>query len=302
MYFRPVNLITVPVAVFLFIVVSSSCVVNKVKSQNVQQPSPTPPAEGDWRPSRSAKGTPDSIPDYLTGGLIKLAPSSISEDLVKYREENPSASGKEVAAYGNRLLPLKGYNYWVDIADLVQKKERETTILTDDLQVFPFSMRLTGEKNVGFLLYVPTYDSCCCGYWYTDFPVTKMTGTAISLVSEGKVYTVDRPGEFGQNEVYALVDIKRPSQDIRKWQVPYETVPEGISADGKKIYVEASVDEIYLEISTDGTFKFVDRREVRSTAGEYYSLPQNPDNAYENIMLFKVDGKEYYIKFNGPCT
>jgi hypothetical protein len=304
MHFKYHHLSAVALTAFLFVFANSSCAPRKVESQPAQPtpvPAPTVEERG-WRPGLTATGFPDKLPDDLPRGLIRLLPSTIGGDIVKYKDEHPAASGKEIAEYGNSLLPVKGYNYWIDVDALNQKKKKAARILSDDFQAYPYTMTLSDGKKGAFMVFVPRWDSCCCGYFYADFPVTKITGTAITFIADGKTYTVIRPKDLGTSEKYALVDIKTPSKEIQRWQVPYETYPSGISEDGTKLYVEGPIDDVYLEISLDGTFKLVEKNEVKSSKGEFCLIPENGKDGYEGCMKFEVGTKIYYIRFSAPCT
>lgn len=298
------NLLAVALTAFLFVSAISSCAVKKVESQ-AAQPTPVPAPtveEGDWRPGLPRTGFPDKLPADLPRGAIRLVPSTIGGDIEKYKNEHPAASGKEIAEYGNSLLPVKGYNYWIDVDALNRKKKNVTRILSDEFQAYPHTMTLSNGKKESFLVFAPREDSCCCGYFYADFPVTRITETAITFISDGKTYTVVRPRDLATSERCALIDIKNPSKEMRRWQVPYETYPSGISGDGTKLYVEGPIEDVLLEISPDGTFKLVDKNEIKSSEGEFCSLPENTKDAYESCMKFKVGTKTYYIRFSGPCT
>jgi hypothetical protein len=197
---------------------------------------------------------------------------------------------------------MKGYNYNIDVEDLNGKKKKEVRVISEFFQVYPYTMTLSNGRPKTFLVFAPRYDSCCCGSFYADFPVTRITETAITFISNGKTYTVIRPKDLATSERHALIDIKKPSKDIRKWQVPYETYPSGISLDGTKLYVGGPIEDVLLEISLDGTFKLVDKNEVKSSQGEFCAIPENGEDAYESCMKFKVGKKTYYIRFSGPCT
>ena len=195
MRFKYGNLLAVALAAFLFVSASSSCASRKVESQAAQPtPVPAPTAgERDWRPGLTGTGFPEMLPADLPRGAIRLVPSTIGGDIKKYKNAHPAASGKEVAEYGNSLLPAKGYNYWIDVDALNQKKKNVARIISDDFQVYPHTMTLSDGKKESFLVFAPRNDSCCCGYFYADFPVTRITETAITFISEGKTYTVVKP-------------------------------------------------------------------------------------------------------------
>jgi hypothetical protein len=237
-------------------------------------------------------------------GMPVLQPSDILEVLRKYRGEHPELTVKEIAGYGNSIMPEKGFNYWIDIGALNESKEKhkEAKIISEDHYSYPYEMTLADGKKQKFRLVAPRHDSCCCGYYYADLPASHITENEITFVSEGKAYTVKRPADLGHNEVYALVDEENLTKEIRKWQVPAEGYPLGISEDGTKLYVEGAFDDIYLEISPEGSFRFIPKAEVISDKGESCPVPNNPDDAYEGCMKFKVADKVYFVRYSAPCT
>lgn len=300
MRFKYIHLSSVALTAFLFINGSSSCAVKKVESQSAQpSPSLTPP---EIDPPSGETGFPDRLPADLPAGPVRLTPSTIHGDLAKYKKEHPSATAKELAEYGNSLLPVRGYNYNIDVTGLNESNKKTARKISEDFQAYPYTMSLSSGKKESFLIFAPTSESCCCGYFYADFPVTNITETSVTFVSEGKTYTVKRPKELSVSEVYALVDMKDPRKKLRKWQVPYETYPAGISEDGTKLYVEGPIEDVLLEIASDGGFKLVPKTEVISGEGKFHDYPKNPKNAYESYMKFKAGAKTHYIKFSGPCT
>jgi hypothetical protein len=124
--------------------------------------------------------------------------------------------------------------------------------------------------------------------------------------AEGGVYRLRRPKEFLLDEA-VLVD-RTLRRVLRAWQMPFQTIPSGVSADGSKLYVEFNEykgpHELLLELSEDGTLKFRARSEVglRGRGEDILDFPKDPNNAYLSYMRFKVGGKTYIVKFNGPCT
>ena len=300
MRFKYPKLIAVAMTAFLFVSANSSCAPKKVESQPAQ-PSPAPSPSPTIDPS-SITSLPDHLPADLPVGPIRLTPSTIDADLIKFREEHPGASGKEIADYGNSLLPSKGYNYDIDVNALNERNKKTARKISEHFQAYPYTMPLTSGKKETFMIFAPTFDSCCCGYFYADFPVTNITETSITFISDGKTYTVKRPNDLRVSEVYALVDMKDPRKEIRKWQVPYETYPSGISEDGTKLYVEGPVEDVLLEIASDGGFKLVPKTEMISGKGEHHPYPENPKNDYESYIKFQAGTKTHLIKFSGPCT
>ncbi len=248
-----------------------------------------------------------------TTNVVELKSSTIVKDIEQYKKLNPKASGKDLAAFGNNLLLLKGFNYDIDFCDVIEQKiaAKETKDILgdpqnefDDYVSFAYEMTLADSTKKTFQITAPNHDICCCGYCYTEFPVTNITASQMTLVADGKTYVVKRTKELSTNEEYALVDNQTMLKEIRKWQVPYEGFPFGISEDGKRLYIEVDNDgDIVLEISEDGNFKFVDAKDVKSSKGVFVKEhPTDEDNAYLSFMRFTVGGKIYTVKFSGPCT
>ena len=100
----------------------------------------------------------------------------------------------------------------------------------------------------------------------------------MTIVSNGKETELKRPKEFYLEEVELLdKDLKK---SIRKWKVPIDATPIGISEDGTKIYFESwefYQDEtdnykekpikLAVEVSADGSLKLVDLNEIKSDNG-----------------------------------
>jgi hypothetical protein len=245
--------------------------------------------------------------------VVEMESSTILKDIEQYKKLNPKASGKDLAAFGNNLLALKGFNYDISICDVIEQKiaAKETKdvsvkVESEDQNFVSFSYPLTlaDSTKKTFQITAPNYDQCCCGYCYTEFPVTNITDKEMTLVADGKTYVVKRTKELTESEEYALVDNQTMRKEIRQWQVPSEGFPLGISEDGKRLYVE--IDErldLVLEISEDGSFKFTDRKDVKSDEGVYVENgPKEKGNDYIAYMRFTVGGKTYTVKFSGPCT
>jgi hypothetical protein len=93
---------------------------------------------------------------------------------------------------------------------------------------------------------------------------------------------------------------------LRTWQLPYETVPLGISLDGTKLYLDfwqVEIDSLALEVSTDGSIAFRDRSKLHQTKGEEVKdHPKDPNNSYLSFIRFQVGDKNYIVKYFAPCT
>ena len=126
------------------------------------------------------------------------------------------------------------------------------------------------------------------------------------LVASGKDYRVRRPASFVLDEAQ-LVDAAM-RRVLRRWQLPYQSVPVGISQDGTKLYVgfypEYELDNLVLEVADDGRLAFRDRADMRLQGeGVWISNhPKDPENSYLSFIRFQAGDKTYTVRFTAPCT
>jgi len=239
----------------------------------------------------------------------KIRASDILEDLLKRKKERPRTSPRELAAYGNALLRKKGYDYSFDACDILKvngKEGESNTPTTGTLVNYPYKLETAGGRALTFgILSRDDEGGGMCGECFFDIPALRVTKTEMVVLAGGSWQRLRRPKEFVLDEA-ALVD-KTLRRTLRTWQMPFQTVPSGISSDGSKLYVEfyegMGPNELLLELSGDGTLKFRARKEVNLGKGESIEdLPKDPNNAYLSYMRYKTGGKTYIVKFSGPCT
>jgi len=119
-------------------------------------------------------------------------------------------------------------------------------------------------------------------------------------VAEGRKYRIKRPATFSLDQM-SLVDEKM-KRNIRSWEVPNETIPEGVSEDGTKLYVPTEREELVLEISESG-IQFKARNSLQLKKGDWIKdHPTDPNNGYLSFMRFQAGEKSHIVKFSGPCT
>ena len=127
----------------------------------------------------------------------------------------------------------------------------------------------------------------------------------MTIVAEDKHYRVRRPKSFYLDEAQ-LVDASL-KKVLRTWQLPYQSMPAGISADGTKLYVNfysgSGLDDLVLELSVNGPPQFRDRAVMKSNEGKFIEdHPKDPNNGYLSFMSFRVGEKTYRVRFSAPCT
>jgi hypothetical protein len=140
-------------------------------------------------------------------------------------------------------------------------------------------------------------------------------------VLDGKKYLLKRPVEFRLEEI-ELVD-ETMKRVIRKWEVPNETFPIGVSADGRILYLPVEFTESdsdsngwlmggqgkksypssVLAISPTGfRFEVAAKALVDQNIEETRYIPASPDSDGLSFMLVRVKGKIYVIRYPGVCT
>lgn len=239
----------------------------------------------------------------------KIRATTILEDLLKRKKERPRTSPRALAAYGNALLRSKGYDYSFDACDILKANGVDVESNkppTGKLVTYKYKLeQLSGRALTFGILSRDDEGGGMCGECFFEIPALRVTKTEMVVLADGGWRRLRRPKEFALDEA-ALVD-ESLRLTLRTWQMPFQTIPSGVSADGSKLYVEFHTDRgpegLLLELSDDGTLKFRARRDVPLSEGEWVkNFPKDPKNDYLSYVRFKTGGKTYVIKFTGPCT
>lgn len=245
-----------------------------------------------------------------------IKPSNLSVELMEKKQANPKMSAKDLAEFGNSLIKLKGFNFDVDVANLVEQKLElnEAKKIAGDNEIdsvvaFNHSFTLMDGTKKTFNLTAPGFDSCCCGYYYASFPVSQITDKQLTVISNGKPYVIKRTKEIAFSQEHLLVDNQTMKKTIRKWQVPFETSPYGISQDGSKLYIEDE-SELLLEISETGLIQFVAKDSSNIITGGK-DLREQPatkvgeaifKSGEDGFMKFTSGSKSFIVVFQYVCT
>src|SRR6185503_20155669 len=157
---------------------------------------------------------------------ITVSSANILEELAQRKKSQPAITSKELAVFANQLVEKHGFDYMFDVCDILPKAVTRTDTAAS------YALSLTNGQKRSFKFNVAGDDGGMCGECMSLVPNAQVTKTQMVLVADGKRYRVQRPAAFILDEV-ELVDAGMKKVQ-RTWQLPFQTIPVGISPDGSK--------------------------------------------------------------------
>ena len=234
-------------------------------------------------------------------GTITITPSAVLTDVGERRRQQPKLTATQLAQYATELIAKRGFDYDFDVCDAVPQSHRTKDGLWNVSNQLLLS---TGRKlRVEFTVSNPNQGNALCGECDALIPAIQVTKQEILFVADEKQYRVRRPSTYVLDEV-ELVDATM-KKVLRTWQLPFQAVPIGISADGTKLYVdfyqqEIAIDDLVLELSANG------RAAVRARAdvglGDEGTSIDSPPGTDRSFKRFHAGNKTYIVRFVPPCT
>lgn len=233
--------------------------------------------------------------------ILSVNRSNIVAEVSEKARQSPSLTPAELAAYGNDLIAQKGFDYNFDVCEALNHRDR----LRMPPEELTYQMTLTNGHKTSFRFTIRDRDNALCGECWTSIPSLQVTDKEMTLIAEGKRYSVRRPTSFYLDQAQLVDETLKKVK--RTWQLPYQAMPSGISADGAKLYVNfyngSGLDHLVLELSENGPPQFRDRAVIKSSEGKFIEdYPKDPNNSYLSFMSFRVGEKTYRVKFWAPCT
>lgn len=261
------------------------------------------------RPSRVPPAARATAAAEGQGQLPTLKPSNIVAAVRLRKSGAPRLSASGLARYANELLAREGFDYNFDACDFFPPASLTPGggMLPDGtLKRMTLERRMTrADGREMTFKFVAGDGEAVCSECYLTLPALRVTKDEMTLVGDGATYTLKRPASFALDEAYLVAEDFKTV--LRTWQLPYGTIPSGVSPDGRSIYVsfyeDAGLDELVLEIKEDGRPRFRVAREAGAKGGEWVTeFPKDPSNDYLSFMRFRAGGRTHVVRFNGPCT
>jgi hypothetical protein len=233
---------------------------------------------------------------------VIVSSSGILEELAQRKKRQPAITPKELAVVANEILTEKGFDYMFDVCEILPERDRQASGFAIPAS---YTLSLSNGTQRSFKFTVAGGGEGLCGECRSMVPAAQVTAREMVLVAEGKQHRVRRPKAFVLDQA-ELVDatMKKVS---RTWQLPYQTVPLGISPEGTKLYLnfytDYKLDDLVLELSENGKLAFRARGEVELIEGKFVEdHPKDPNNAYLSFKRFDTGDKTFIIRFWAPCT
>jgi hypothetical protein len=239
--------------------------------------------------------------------LPKIVPSRLMSLMAREIREHPGMSPEDVAAYANAILPHVGFNYEFDLCEITgQGKPDGSAPVASQPNTYLLPMTQANGRQITFRIAGENLEGLC-GECFFRIPCLNVTGQDMLMLSKGRRYRLKRSAQMGLDEM-SLVDSSM-KRALRTWQVPYQSVPVGVSQDGRKLYLELRGEgesdvfgKLVLEISETG-LRIQARDELNVKEGEWINEhPTDPQNSYLSFMRFRVRDQSYIVRFSGPCT
>lgn len=231
--------------------------------------------------------------------------SPLEQRIVAFIADHPEAGVDEVAAFANAELAQHGLTYQFDDFD------DESGALT-----------LQGEGRTFVLDYGGRLDSGPCGEWFVAVPAVAVGRTWIDLAQEGRVWRVTRPETLYLDTMTVMTaDQSAVTATI---EVPWQSVPAGVTADGRGVVVRDYIAEdpavrawwerlrrndpaissddpfLPLIVSEDAVRYADDAALLREPASNGAREVESSENAY--LRQEEFVSPNYVVEYSLPCT
>ncbi len=262
--------------------------------------------------------------DQIEPGLL------LEREVRRFIDTHPGVSAERITTYANSVLQQYGYIYKFYICDFIESRKLEPLNpghAPSELSIYSLPLDLAKGGRRAFKIPV---DEGPCTYCFTWIPAINVTSQNILAVLDGKKYLLKRPADFPLSQA-ELVD-KTMKRGIRKWEMPSQDFPIGMSADGLTLYLPVEFTESDLDANMwllwkEGKKSYPSAVLAISPAGirfevsakalgadqepeeilgqeceDILDFPEDTKGDYSACRRFRIKGKTYIIRYSGPCT
>lgn len=224
---------------------------------------------------------------------------SLRDELAAERARRPSATPAELAELGNGLIRERGMPFEFDFSRVGVGPDEPGA--NGRVPVRPHAARLVAAGGARVSLrVVGAVDEGACGEAFLSLPVRRVRGDVATVLTDAGPLDLLAPSSKLGFETMDLVDASL-RKTVRRWAVPYQTVPLGVSADGRELYVGLNADlGLALGIGPSG-YRLVPRSEI-GPEPEDVEGPKDPKNAYLSYARVRAGARTYYVRYSAPCT
>jgi hypothetical protein len=229
---------------------------------------------------------------------LTITPSNVRLDVAERKQRQPKLTASQLAQYANELVKERGFDYYFDVCNAVPQRYRTKAVAWQ----VPNEMSLSNGRKLSTEFTVLNPGESLCSECWAAVPALQVTKDEILFVSEGKHYRVRRSADFLLGEA-ALLNASM-KKVVRTWQLPFQSVPAGISADGTKLYLdfntEFGLEDLVVEFSADGRLAWRARAEIcLRDDGEWIKSPAGSKLSFRR---YRAGNKKYIVRFVPPCT
>ena len=239
---------------------------------------------------------------------FSLTPSTIIDQLKRIKAATPKILSKEFAATANSLLDAEGLNFIVAFdAATCQKIELAKKNLknpNDPLNLRAALKSVNGEP-ANLQLPEASFAKTECGSCFVSLPLLEATPKDFVIKVLGRNIKFHLPQNFVINEA-ALVEDDGMAVVTTKWKIPFRTTPLTVSEDGNVLYLgfaEPELKDLALIVFGEGTFQFIDRKEVDSERKGILmkDTPKDPNNPNLSFLKFENARAKHIVRFPTNC-
>jgi len=229
--------------------------------------------------------------------------SDIFERLAEKKTANPKIKPDELVVFANDLLALKGLNFEFELDQSVCNivAERRKKLKPGEPDKISGRFLLQPKTGNATNVFIPNILPSACGKCFATLPVIAADATEFIVLIQNRNIGFLRANGLYLNEV-ALLDNKDTNKVVRRWTIPFRSIPLGVSPDGTRLYLplpSKNFDELALVFYENSVIEFVQRADAE--------LNEKPSEVKGSLALLKLlsfgtDEKKRILRYAEPCA